>query len=67
MIACATCGNEYEKAFTVTQMGETLTFDSFQCAIHRMAPTCAHCGCRVIGHGVEREGATYCCDHCAGE
>lgn len=38
MTPCATCGNEYDKAFTVTQAGETLTFDSFQCAIHRMAP-----------------------------
>ncbi|MDO5493233.1 MAG: hypothetical protein Q4F53_06430 [Nesterenkonia sp.] len=67
MTPCATCGNEYEKAFTVTQAGETLTFDSFQCAIHRMAPTCAACGCRVIGHGVDRGEKTYCCPHCAGE
>ena len=26
------------------------------CAIHRMAPTCAHCGCKVVGHGVEAGG-----------
>jgi hypothetical protein len=24
-----------------------------------------HCGCRVIGHGVEGEGAIFCCSHCA--
>jgi hypothetical protein len=30
-----------------------------------MAPMCGHCGCRVIGHGVEAEGTIYCCAHCA--
>jgi hypothetical protein len=44
---------------------ETHTFDSFECAIHAMAPTCEHCGCRVIGHGVEAEGGIFCCAQCA--
>ena len=43
-----------------------MTFDSFECAIHAMAPTCAHCGCKIVGHGVEATGAVYCCAHCAG-
>jgi hypothetical protein len=31
-----------------------------------MAPTCEHCGCRVIGHGVEAgDGRIFCCAHCA--
>jgi hypothetical protein len=30
-----------------------------------LAPVCPHCGCRVIGHGVEHDGAIYCCVHCA--
>jgi hypothetical protein len=30
-----------------------------------LAPVCPHCGCRVIGHGVEHEGSIYCCAHCA--
>jgi hypothetical protein len=30
-----------------------------------MAPECAHCGCKVIGHGVEASGIFYCCAHCA--
>jgi hypothetical protein len=59
------CGNEYDKAFTVTMRGTTNTFDSFECAIHMLAPTCAHCGCRVIGHGVEGGGKIFCCAHCA--
>lgn len=65
MARCDTCGNDYDKAFQVTRDGETLTFDSFECAIHRLAPTCAHCGCRIIGHGIEARDAYYCCANCA--
>ena len=43
-----------------------MTFDSFECAIHAMAPHCAHCGCTILGHGVEGGGAMHCCAHCAG-
>jgi Rieske Fe-S protein len=62
---CEVCGNEYDKSFEVTVAGTTLTFDSFECAIHAFAPTCAHCGCRVIGHGVEGDGRIFCCANCA--
>lgn len=65
MAACDVCGNEYDKAFTVTQGDRTGTFDSFECAIHAMAPQCDHCGCRIIGHGVEGGGSIYCCASCA--
>jgi hypothetical protein len=41
------------------------TFDSFECAIHALAPACAHCGCKVIGHGLERDGVVFCCASCA--
>jgi hypothetical protein len=63
---CDVCGNEYDKAFQVTVPGgEARTFDSFECAIHALAPTCEHCGCRIIGHGVETDGRMFCCAHCA--
>jgi len=65
MTKCSVCGNEYDKAFTVTMAGRSLTFDSFECAIHALAPTCAHCGCKVVGHGVEQGGTVYCCASCA--
>jgi hypothetical protein len=61
------CGNDYDKAFEVTAAGGRHVFDSFECAIHRLAPVCDHCGCRTIGHGVEADGAFYCCAHCARE
>jgi Prokaryotic metallothionein len=65
MPKCSVCDNDYDKAFQVTQAGRTLTFDSFECAIHAMAPACAHCGCRIVGHGVEQDGRVYCCANCA--
>lgn len=65
MGTCDTCGNDYDKTFTVTREGKTGTFDSFECAVHTMAPACMHCGCRILGHGVENEGHIYCCAHCA--
>lgn len=65
MAACEVCGNDYDKAFEVSQDGATHTFDSFECAIHALAPRCAHCECRIIGHGVEVGDSIYCCAHCA--
>lgn len=65
MARCDLCGNDYDKAFEVRLAGQVHTFDSFECAIHALAPTCAHCGCKIVGHGVEAEGIFYCCAHCA--
>ena len=65
MPRCATCGGDYNQAMDIRLNGVTSTYDCFECAIHALAPTCEHCGCRVIGHGVERDGKVFCCDHCA--
>lgn len=65
MARCETCGNDYDKSFQVVMAGRTHEFDSFECAIHALAPRCAHCGCRVVGHGLEAGGSIYCCAHCA--
>ncbi|HVR73941.1 MAG TPA: hypothetical protein VMT52_06390 [Planctomycetota bacterium] len=64
---CEVCGNVYDKSFIVTLKGKSHTFDSFECAIHALAPTCPHCSCRVVGHGVEADGEIYCCVHCASQ
>jgi hypothetical protein len=53
MARCETCGNDYDKAFQLTMDGTTHTFDSFECAIH------------ALGHGLEKEGTFFCCEHCA--
>ena len=68
MAQCEVCGNEYDKAFQVSLPGQDArTFDSFECAIHALAPTCENCGVRVIGHGVEADGRFFCCANCAGQ
>lgn len=61
---CDMCGNEYERSFLVTMAGAEHTFDCFECAITALAPECHHCGCRIIGHGVEYDRNNYCCSHC---
>jgi hypothetical protein len=65
MAQCEFCGNDYDKAFEVRMNGESHTFDSFECAIHTLAPTCERCGVRIVGHGMEAGGRYFCCDHCA--
>jgi Rieske Fe-S protein len=64
---CEVCGNIYDKSFTVSLGGEEHTFDSFECAIHALAPVCSHCGCKVVGHGAEANGQIFCCANCAQE
>lgn len=65
MQQCETCGNHYDKPMQITIDNEEHTFDSFECAIQALAPTCSHCSCRILGHGTEAEGKFYCCAHCA--
>ena len=65
MARCETCGNEYDKPIEVIREGQRHVFDSFECAIHALAPRCANCGTRIIGHGMEAGGSFFCCNHCA--
>jgi hypothetical protein len=66
MATCQTCGNDYDKAFVVTTYdGVSATFDSIECAAEGIAPSCAHCGCRILGHGVESDSQMFCCASCA--
>ena len=65
MAQCEVCGNDYDMAFEVHAQGAVHVFDSFECAIHLMAPICEHCGVKVVGHGVQGGGRFFCCAHCA--
>jgi hypothetical protein len=67
MAVCEVCGNEYDRTMTIEVDGNSHVFDSFECAIHAIAPVCEHCGCRIIGHGVQAGGRMFCCAHCARE
>lgn len=65
MNTCDNCGNKYEHSFEIRIGGQSLMFDCFECAIERLAPRCAHCKTKIIGHGVEDSDHFYCCAHCA--
>ncbi len=65
MARCEVCGNDYDKSFEVVTARTRHVFDSFECAVHALAPVCEHCGCKVIGHGVEAAGRFFCCASCA--
>mgnify|MGYP001039492442 CR=1 FL=1 len=68
MGTCEVCGNDYWMTFEVrTVSGDIHTFDSLECAAHRLAPICEHCGIRILGHGVEVAGRFFCGAHCARE
>jgi hypothetical protein len=67
MAKCEVCGNDYRMSFEVIAAGSRHVFDSFECAIHKLAPVCDHCGCRIIGHGIEANDTFFCCAHCARE
>jgi hypothetical protein len=65
MPRCELCGNESNRTYEIVMNEESHIFDSFECAIHALAPACVHCGCRILGHGYEAQGQLYCCEHCA--
>ena len=68
MDTCDVCGNEYDRLFTVeTHDGHRYRFDSIECAVKVVAPRCAHCDCRILGHGIDADAVTFCCSHCARE
>lgn len=67
MAKCEVCGNDYYMSFQVVTAGKTHTFDSFECAIHKLAPICDHCGVKIIGHGIQAGDNFYCCAFCARE
>ncbi len=62
---CENCGNKYDKAFKVLMDEKEHVFDSFECAINRLAPHCQHCDSIIIGHGVEAKDQIFCCVNCA--
>jgi hypothetical protein len=68
MARCDVCGNDYDMSFQVTAAnGSHFVFDSLECAMQRLAPICGHCGCKIIGHGIDTDRGQFCCAHCARE
>jgi hypothetical protein len=65
LTGCDVCGNEYANAMRIQIGDREGVFDSFECAIHALAPTCEHCGIKIAGHGVQAGDRMFCCAHCA--
>jgi hypothetical protein len=57
----------FQRVFNGLEKAVRSKFDSFECAIHALAPKCGHCGCQIVGHGLEADGSFFCCAHCASE
>jgi len=49
MASCEVLGNDYDKPMQITVGASVHTFDSFECAMHALAPRCEQCGCRAVG------------------
>lgn len=65
MAICRTCGNNYDGGMEVLIAGKAISFDSFECAIHMLAPSCESCGIRILGHGIQKDDRMFCSSHCA--
>jgi hypothetical protein len=66
MTLCDGCGNTSESTFTVqTRDDRVFAFDSVECALPFIAPTCAECCCLVLGHGIHVADRVFCCSNCA--
>lgn len=64
MTRCATCNREIDGSWQLSFYGGTLVFDSFECALQRLAGLCRSCGCPVLGHGFPTEVGLYCSAAC---
>ncbi len=68
MKRCACCGgNLGPHPVELRYRGHESVFCSFGCAVVQAAPACYACGAKVLGHGIEERGRTYCSSACAGE
>lgn len=67
MKRCEVCDNEYDNLFEVKfqKGGKSYWFDCLECAAHKIAPSCRHCGVKVLGHGVQVGDQIFCGAHCA--
>ena len=54
MAQCEVCGNDYHLSFEIITAGSKHTFDCFECAIHKLAPICSHCGCKSSDTAVKQ-------------
>jgi hypothetical protein len=63
MAICEQCGNDSDKAFASKRDGKTHTFDSFECAVHMLAPRSVAAVAESSAMGVESGAKMFCCAH----
>jgi hypothetical protein len=63
---CEVCGKNSE-CFEVYLGSVKHIFDSFECAMSAMLPTCAYCRCQIIGEVIQLGNAIFCSYGCANE
>ena len=63
----AFCSITFDNAFVIRDLkiidganGPFVAMPSRKLTAH-----CPHCGCKIVGHGVESQGEVFCCAHCA--
>ena len=61
---CEVCGSQAD-CFEVHLGGEKHVFDSFDCAMRGLMPTCSLCGSTILGPGVLVGNGSYCSYACA--
>jgi hypothetical protein len=64
MAQCEVCSNKYDKGLEVMLPGRDIRLTALS-ARSGDGPACEHCGCNVIGYGIEVSGRFFCCAHCA--
>ena len=55
MAKCENCGNEYDKSFEIIVGGKKHTFDSFECAIHKLHPNARFADVEYLGIASSRK------------
>ena len=66
MARCDVCGNDYDKSFQIVQGRQVAHFRQLRMRHSwHLRRRVSHCGCRIIGHGMEAHGEFFCCAYCA--
>ena len=67
MASCEVCGNEYDRTMEIIVGGERHVFDSFECAIHAIAPRWSTVSAASSATASSPAMPLYCGAHCAHE
>jgi len=65
-------GGRNKKIYSLTSDGKNFTSEKLNsfgeiidASIKNKVKECENCSCEIYSGGIEKEGKTYCCEHCA--